>query len=71
MAGWHHQCNGLELGQTLGDGEGQGNLLCCSSWGHKELDTSGQLNHNKWKNHSFDCMDLCWQSDISAFQYAV
>ena len=24
MAGWHHQCNGHELGQTLEDGEGQG-----------------------------------------------
>ena len=20
-----------------------------------------------WKNHSFDCMNLCWQSDVSAF----
>ena len=24
-----------------------------------------------WKNHSFDYMDLCWQSDVSAFAYAV
>ena len=24
MAGWHHQCNGREIGQTSGDGEGQG-----------------------------------------------
>ena len=23
--------------------------------------------HNCWKNHSFDCMDLCWKSDVSAF----
>ena len=23
--------------------------------------------HDYWKNHSFDCMDLCWQSEISAF----
>ena len=67
MVGWHHPCNGQELGQTLGDGEGWGNLPCCSSWGHKELDITGQLNHNnRWKNHSFDCMDLCWQSDVSA-----
>ena len=33
--------NELELGQTLGDGEGQGALACCSSWGHKESDTTG------------------------------
>ena len=47
MAGWHHQCNEHELGQTLGDGEGQGGLACCSPWGRKELDTSGPLNNNK------------------------
>ena len=41
MAGWHHCCNEHELGQTLGDGEGQGGLECCSPWGHKESDTTG------------------------------
>ena len=30
MAGWHHQCNGHEVGQTSGDGEGQAGLACCS-----------------------------------------
>ena len=46
MAGWHHRCNGHELGQTLGDGEGQGGLACCSPWGRKVLDITGQLNNN-------------------------
>ena len=23
--------------------------------------------HNYWKNHSFDCKDLCWQSNVTAF----
>ena len=23
--------------------------------------------HDYWKNHSFDQMDLCWQSNVSAF----
>ena len=32
IAGWHHQCNGHELGQTLGDDEGQWGLACCSPW---------------------------------------
>ena len=41
--------NELELGQTLGDGEGQGALACCSSWGHKESDTTGWLNNDKWE----------------------
>ena len=44
MVGWHHQFNGLEFEQTLGDSEGQGSLACCSSWGLKELDKSQQLN---------------------------
>ena len=37
-ARWHHRCNGRELGQTLGDSEGQGGLACCSPWGLKEAD---------------------------------
>ena len=31
IAGWHHHCHGHELGQTSGDGEGQGGLMCWSS----------------------------------------
>ena len=38
MVGWHHWLNGCEFEQTLGDSEGQGSLVCCSSWGHKESD---------------------------------
>ena len=39
MVWWHHQLNGHEFEQSLGDGEGQGSLVCCSPWGHKESDT--------------------------------
>ena len=35
MVGWHHRLKGHEPEQTLGDGEGRGNLACCSPWGHK------------------------------------
>ena len=38
MVGWHHQLNEYESEQTLGDGEGQGSLACCSPWGRKESD---------------------------------
>ena len=38
--------NEHELGQTPGDGEGQGGLVCCSPWGCKESDMIGQLNNN-------------------------
>ena len=44
MVGWHHQLNGHEYGYTLGLGNGQGGLVCCSSWGHKESDMTEQLN---------------------------
>ena len=47
MVGWHHQLNGHEFEQVLGDGEGQGGLPCCSPWGHKESDMTEQLNNNK------------------------
>ena len=35
IAGWHHQCSEREFGQTPGDGEGQGGLVCCTPWGCK------------------------------------
>ena len=38
--------NGHELGKTSGDGEGQGGLMRCRPWGHKELDMTRQLNNN-------------------------
>ena len=42
MVGWHHQLNGHEFEQTLGDGEGKGGLVCCTPWGCKESDTTQQ-----------------------------
>ena len=47
MVGWHHWLKGQELEQAPGDDEGQGNLACCSPWGHKELDTTERLNNSK------------------------
>ena len=38
MVGWHHQLNGHQFEQILGDSEGQGCLACCSPWGRKESD---------------------------------
>ena len=40
MVAGHYQLNGHEFEQTLGDGEGQGSLVCSSPWGHKESDTT-------------------------------
>ena len=47
MVGWHHRLDGREFEQILGDSEGEGSLVCCSPWGHKESDTIEQLNNNK------------------------
>ena len=43
-AGWHHQLDGREFGWTPGVGDGQGGGPCCSSWGHKESDTTERRN---------------------------
>ena len=44
MVGWHHQLDGHKFEEAPGVGDGQGSLPCCSPWGHKELDTTEQLN---------------------------
>ena len=46
IVGGHHGLNGHEFEQALGDSEGQGSLVCCSPWGHKESNTVVQLNNN-------------------------
>ena len=47
MVGWHHQLNGHEFEQSLEDGERQGSLLCCSTWGCKDSDMTERLNNSK------------------------
>ena len=44
MVGRHHRLDGHGFGWTPGVGDGQGGLACCDSWGHKESDTTEQLN---------------------------
>ena len=56
IVGWHHQLNGYEFEETLKVGDGQGGLVCCSPWGHKESDMTEQLNRT-------DCFLLVLMSD--------
>ena len=63
MAGWHHWCNGHELGQTPGDGEGQAGLACYSPQGHKESDMTGQLNNNN-REKGLRPFGIILQSDV-------
>ena len=55
MAGWHHWLNGCESEWTPGDGDGQGGLVCCDSWGRKKSDTTERLNwtelNSKWNTY--------------------
>ena len=52
MVGWDHRFNGHELEQALRVGDGQGSLVCCSPWGHKESDTTEPLNRLTGSNLS-------------------
>ena len=47
MAGWHPRLDGHGLGWTLGVGDGQGGLVCCSSWGCGESDMTEWLNRTE------------------------
>ena len=44
MVEWHHRLDGHEFEQTPGVGGGQGDLACCSPWGHKESDMTERLH---------------------------
>ena len=56
MVGWHCWCDAHEFEKALGDGEGQGSLMCCSPWGHKEWDTDEWLN---WTEHTHIHIFVC------------
>ena len=53
MVGWHHRLDGHEFEQAPGVGDGQGSLVCCSPWGHKESDMTEQPNWTDWNESSF------------------
>ena len=44
IVGCHHQLNGNGFAWTPRVGDGQGGLLCCGSWGRKELVMTEQLS---------------------------
>ena len=52
--GWHHWLNGHEFEQTLGYGDGQGSLACCSSWDHKGSNMTERLNNHHNIAHCSD-----------------
>ena len=63
MVEWHHRLNQREFEQTLGDGEGQRSLACCSSRGRQESDTTERLNNHRSEKEAItkdSIMNLDW-----------
>ena len=68
MVGWHHQLDGHEFEETPRVGDGQGGLACCSPWGHKESDTTEQLNWAEVRLHLLTARSLSsWPPTGSPF----
>ena len=71
MAGWHHRCNGHELGWTLGDGEGQRGLACCSPWGSQkswtQLGDWTQRSQPIWHFYFFTWMHGTIQKGLNVY----
>ena len=56
VVGWHHWLNGHEFEQAPGACNGQGNLVCCSPWGHKESETAKWLNWTEQNIYVIHCL---------------
>ena len=65
MVEWHHQLDGHEIEETLGVGDGQGSLVCCRLWGHKESDTTEWLNWTRYLQ-GVDILYLIYPSSFSS-----
>ena len=67
MAGWHNGLYGRESEWTPGDGDGQGGLVCCDSWGHKESDTTEWLNRTElnWTDDELLLINVPWSQEFS------
>ena len=59
MLEWHHRFNGTEFEQSLGAGEEQGSLACCSLQDRKEFDMTEQLIQSDTYTHAYICVYAC------------
>jgi len=85
MVGWYHRLNGHGFGWTLGVGDGQGGLACCSPWGRRvrhdqaiEQQQQPKIYRNAGKmlcsNIKFlktNIKWLCWDYYLSKFHLQV
>ena len=72
MVGWHYRLNGHEFEQALGVGNGQGSLVCCSPWCHKESDTTDWTKYLGWENRNIVAQRISqvqprrwWQGELA------
>ena len=65
MAGGHHWLNACEFEWTPGVGDGQGDLVCCSSWGRKESDTTERLNWSDKVDIKLDTLKIVLITPLS------
>ena len=65
MVGWHHQLDGHEFEWTPGVGDGQGGLVFCSPWGHKESDMTERLNWTETECSARDNPPISVHNSIS------
>ena len=63
MVEWHHRLNGHEFKQAPGDGEGQGSLTFCRSWGGKQLDTAQRMSNKQKGEKHFGVFGALYPSD--------
>ena len=62
MVGWYHWLDGQEFEQAPEVGDGQGSLVCCSPWGHRESDTTEWLN---WSELSISHCAGLWDTEMN------
>ena len=65
MVGWHHRLSGHELEQTLRDGEGQGSLACCSTWGHRVRHDLVTNNNNDELIYKTETDSQTWRMNLT------
>ena len=66
MIGWHHWLNEHEFEKVLGAGDGQRGQVCCSPWGHKELDMTERLNWTE--GHTVTTARPCSSHELSSLR---
>ena len=69
LFGWHRWLDGHEFEPTLGVGDGQGSLVCCSPWGHKDSNMTEWLNWTDRYKDTVLFFKITWYCKSSIFRF--